>query len=117
MKSELIELPFLNRNCLTVIPKQPLYDWLNYIDETNTFTLETTKDFNTYLIKSNTMEEDIPKVLKKYYMRIFENELFEYWTDGNDWPQKRTLKLFQEWFTINFSALVYDFEKDFLRHR
>ena len=55
--------------------------------------------------------DDAGKVIKKYYKQIFQNELFQMWTDEKDWPKNITLKLFYEWFSIEVSDFVYDLSK------
>lgn len=33
------------------------------------------------------------------------------WTDENDWPQKFTYKLFNDWFSVEIAGFVYDLSK------
>ena len=61
------------------------------------------------LFDSGFIDADV--VIKKYYKEIFETELFQMWTDENDWPPKITLKLFHEWFSVEISGWVYDLDK------
>jgi hypothetical protein len=44
--------------------------------------------------------EAIEKWLQRNFDRIFQNELNDWHTDEKDWPQKRTFKIFLEWFGI-----------------
>ncbi len=38
-------------------------------------------------------------------------ELTEYHEIKKEWPQKRSYKMFRQWFQINVSTIVYDLEK------
>jgi len=64
---------------------------------------------STYLVTESTGDAD--KLLRKYYKEIFENELFQMWTDENDWPQKISYELFNEWFSVEIAGFVYDLPK------
>ena len=44
----------------------------------------------------------------KNYKQLFEEELEGQWTDENDWPEKISFKLFNEWFSYEISDLVVD---------
>ena len=44
----------------------------------------------------------------KNYKQLFEEELEGQWTDENDWPEKRSFKLFNDWFSYEISDLVVD---------
>lgn len=66
------------------------------------------KSATTYLVPDFKDNADV--VIKKNYKEIFETELFQVWTDENDWPPKITLKLFHEWFSVEISGWVYDLD-------
>ena len=39
---------------------------------------------------------------------IFENELKNIYTDETLWPSDRTLKMFKEWFDVEYHSPVFD---------
>lgn len=49
-----------------------------------------------------------PELLSDYFERIFDAELSGWWVDQKDWPQPRTVELFQEWFDVGFHSMVED---------
>ena len=56
----------------------------------------------TYLMPD--FRDNADGVIKKYYKEIFETELFQMWTDENDWPSEINLKLFHDWFSVEISG-------------
>ncbi|MBK8711870.1 MAG: hypothetical protein IPL97_08370 [Niastella sp.] len=99
----------INRNAIVVKPKQPLFDWINsiYPDEP----VNATDEGIVYLIKEKHSNEAIEKWLKKNFDNIFQNELNNWHTDEKDWVQKRTYKLFTEWFDIEIHSMILDLEE------
>lgn len=96
---------FVDRFAIIIKPRQPFLDWCSKL-------FPEEEDFNatnTYLISDDI--NDIDSWLKKEYEKIFVAEL-EAWTHiEKEWPQKRNYKMFEEWFSIDQSTLVYDLEK------
>ena len=50
----------------------------------------------------------VEEVLKKHYAIIFEQELVEWHLVEKDWPQKRDLKTFKDWFEVEAHSMVLD---------
>ena len=44
--------------------------------------------------------------LKRNFDYIFIEQLDQWATDENEWPQNRTLKMFKEWFEYNKNTMV-----------
>lgn len=109
----MIQVQIINRGSVTIIPKKPFYDWGNNIfqDDTSGMSVETTFEYNSYLLKEDDVFATPDKKLKKYWKYIFENELFGICTDDGEWPPKLTWKLFTEWFDFRFSSMVFDLDK------
>jgi len=42
------------------------------------------------------------------YKQLFENEFEDWYTDETLWPQKRTRKLFNEWFEVECHSVLID---------
>lgn len=72
--------------------------------------LDDIKETRTYLISEDI--EDIDKWLAKKFDKQFIFELESWHTTKKEWPQKRNYKMFKEWFKIDISRLIYDFEKN-----
>ncbi len=55
---------------------------------------------------------DIDEWLKKKFDKIFTFEL-DLWVDNKkEWPQKGNFKMFKEWFRVDISTMIYDFERN-----
>ena len=102
-------LPMVNRGVITVIPQKPFYHWINYLDPEHPIGADDFKEYNSYLVTDNII--DPLKVLKKHYKIIFESELLGMWIDDSDWPQRRSFKVFNEWFECKVSSVTFDLGK------
>lgn len=96
---------YINRTAIIVKPLQPFLDWCFnlYPNEIDEF-----KETRTYLISEEI--EDVEVWLKKKFDKVFMFELESWHFNKKEWPQKRNYKMFQEWFQIDISTMVYDFE-------
>jgi len=108
-----LDFPIVNRSVLILRFKQPYADWANKIDasegEKTVSTLETlNSDLNSYLIPEIFDYMDLELFIEKYWIILFELQLAGWTTDKKLWPQKRTLKIFNEWFEWQCGSLVMD---------
>jgi hypothetical protein len=108
----------VNRSLLVVKPKRPFLEWARKVDERGT---EVTLDFlredcNAYLIPEYEFDEDQDEILTWCFEDIFAEELFSWSTDEADWPPHRTLKMFKEWFDLEFHSMVHDVDDAPLEH-
>ncbi len=97
----------INRYAIIIKPKQPFIDWINKFETENIIT--ELKETNVYLVDDEI--DDLEKWLKKNYSDFFELELVEWNTNKKEWPQKRTFKMFNEWFNADISTFIYDLER------
>lgn len=106
----------LNRGVVMLRYRQPFLDWLNSIDPAqNNLTLEgmNNMDGEVFLIPDNSTEpieacEDYVQWVEMRW-RIFFEHMLGYWlADEALWPKKLTLKMFREWFTIEYRSMVWD---------
>lgn len=114
----------VNRGSVILKPKQPVIDWLNSVDATlgakglNNFDpLDEHGDI--FLIPdSEDIETRDEAVIwsEKHWRGFFEFELGQWILDETLWPQKLTLKLFREWFEIEYRSMVWDLGKRPLQH-
>lgn len=96
----------INRSAITINYNKPFVDWSNALTPELPMSEKMLGESTTYLVKGDF--DNSEKCIKKYFKKIFEEELEGQWTDENDWPQNRTFKLFNEWFTYEISDLVID---------
>jgi len=99
----------LNRSAITISDKKPFVEWNNNLTPDLTIDENMLGESKTYL--TNELFDDAEKLLKKYYKEIFEIELEGMWIDENDWPKKRSFKLFNEWFNYEVSDFVIDLSR------
>ncbi|MFB9057713.1 hypothetical protein ACFFU9_13275 [Mariniflexile ostreae] len=99
---------YIDRNAIVLKAKQPFFNWLNglYPNEAQHSYL----DFSTNVYLVGDEEDDLEKWLKKKFDKLFIKELNQWHTNKKDWPQKRTFKMFKEWFEVNLSDMVYDLQ-------
>lgn len=96
----------LNRNSILIKAKKPFYDWINFVDPE--FPVIPDDEGTIYLIKELQTKAKIENWLKKNFDQIFRNELNDFHTDEQDWPQTRTFKVFKEWFSYEISSMIVD---------
>ena len=99
---------YIDRVSLFVKAKQPFLEWRDkvYANEYVYRDYEPT----VYLISDD--NSDIEKWLKKNYNEIFMRELERWNENEKTWPQKRSFKMFKQWFSIDFGTMVYDLEEE-----
>ncbi|OWP78445.1 hypothetical protein [Flavobacterium oreochromis] len=103
-------MEILDRSAIIIKPKQPYFDWVKSLDqETSAMEISMLEKPRTYLTDSVLKDEE--KHLKKYFKQVFEEELESVLTNQEDWPQKRDIKTFYEWFDVEISDWVQDLSK------
>jgi hypothetical protein len=101
----------INRNAIVVRPKKPFFAWLKAIfpdDEE----MQDKPENNIYLIHEMDSNEEIREMLSFNFDDIFTNELNDWCTDEEFWPQNRTYKMFSDWFDAEICSMVLDMEDD-----
>ena len=96
----------INRNAVAVKAKKPFYDWINYVDPD--YPVVDNDEGTIYLVKELDTKAKLENWLKKHFDEIFTNELNNYHTNQPEWPQKRTYKVFKEWFSVDICSMVVD---------
>lgn len=97
---------YINRQAIILKPKQPFIDWCVSFCEDE---LEDIKETRTYLLDEDI--DDIEQWLRKKYDKLFKFELETFQFNKKEWPQRRNYKMFKEWFWVDFSTMIFDFEK------
>jgi len=57
---------------------------------------------------SETDGENYEKWIELNFKELFESELEGWYTDETLWPQKRTKKIFDEWFDVECHSVLID---------
>ena len=96
---------YINRSAIIIKPLQPFIDWCSNLYPED---LDDIKETRTYLISEDI--EDIDFWLTKKFDNLFSFELNSWHTNKKEWPQKRNYKMFKEWFEIDISTMIFDFE-------
>lgn len=98
---------YINRSAIILKPLKPFADWLFnlYPEDGYPVFIEN----NIYLV--NDEIDDLEYWLKKKFDKFFMLELEDWHTGKKEWPQKRTYKMFKQWFQVEFSTMVYDTER------
>ena len=97
---------FINRSSITLTAREPFIEWIAALDPNGHY---DQKAVTTYLVSEEI--QDLELWLKKKYDKLFILELEAWSTNKKAWPQKRSHKMFTEWFTSSTTELVYDLVK------
>jgi len=104
----------INRNLVVLLPRQPALDWILSVDSNPLdFTLAQIRhDQDAFLIPHFDEPEESARWIQGRWKMFFERFLMEWYTEESWWPQKRTLKMFNEWFEIQQHSMVWDLSVD-----
>ncbi len=101
----------LNRAALIVRPGAPFIAWAKSLDDSGALPDPTTEQ-TVYLVDgfdhSLGAAENEAAILESAYEEVFARELFLWHTVEGDWPKKRTLAMFKQWFSIEIHSSVDD---------
>lgn len=100
------EQGYINRHAIVIKPRKPYFDWVASIDDL--FMEYEANEVSIYLVAEEI--DDLEQWLKRNYAKFFAFELANEFTDKKLWPQKRTFKMFQQWFVVEISTMIYDLE-------
>lgn len=107
----------LNRDMVMLCYKQPFLDWANAADPNpRALTLEEVNDdgeiflvpADDSLVDPVETAEDAVRWVEKRRRMFFDHMLGDWLTDESLGPQKRTLKMFREWFFVEYRSMVWD---------
>jgi len=102
-------MDMINRSILIVKAKQPFQLWLQSLPDPADLTLQQiNRDNAAYLLPEYDDDGDRGKLLRRYFGLIFEEQLASWWRDETDWPVKRDLMTFTQWFDVEFHSVVLD---------
>lgn len=106
----------VNRHLVILLHKQPFLDWLLSADPNplKQITLaELRGDNEAFLIPDDVADgtKDAVKWVEQRWRMFFEHILNGWLTDECLWPQKMSLKMFREWFDVDYQSMVWDLGK------
>jgi hypothetical protein len=105
----------VNRGLIIALAKEPFREWLLSLPDPCDVSLEKlNEDATAYLIPEYEDYKEMEKILKKLFDLIFADQLADWWTKEDDWPQKRDLRTFRKWFDLRFHSVVEDLVDDIL---
>ncbi len=96
---------------IILLPKQPVLDWIKRVDPNPpNVTLEQIRlEQNAFLVPDTLDgQQDAEKWVQKRWQVFFESFLDEWYTVESWWPQKRTYKMFKDWFEVQYHSMVWD---------
>jgi hypothetical protein len=99
----------IDRNATLVRPKQPYIDWANKVFDDGD-KINGKDECNIYLVHAMANLDQVMEWLKDHFEEIFVNELNDWCTDEERWPQARTYALFASWFEVEVHSMVLDLE-------
>lgn len=108
MPKNLETLEMVKRSSMFLLPKQPFIDWVNatYPDD-KPIVLEGYEG-DVFLLPDFEEVKQMESWLKRNFDYIFTEQLDQWYTDEEGWPQNRTLKMFKEWFEYRMNTMVWD---------
>lgn len=99
----------INRSILIVRAKQPFIQWLQSLPDPANVTIEQVNQDNaSYLLPAYETDDERKTILRRYFDLIFGEQLAGWWQDETAWPSRRGLKMFMEWFDVEFHSVVLD---------
>jgi hypothetical protein len=103
----------VRRSAMVLKPKKLFYNWLISIDPDDE---QEEMDFESevYLLPYFEEVKKMEAWLMKKFDLIFSDQLNNWYIDEELWPQKRTFKMFKEWFDYSLHTMIWDTEESFI---
>lgn len=106
-------MKIVNRGFISVTPKKAFFDWANTFEDDIQFQSDDILEPTIYLIEEDFIEEG--PIIERNFKGIFANELNMVTDIMEDWPEKRTMDVFNEWFEYEIGLSVFDCQSSDLR--
>jgi len=110
----------VNRRLIVLLPKQPVSDWLISVEPeaASLFALaKIREDQDGYLVPESIKDiEGARRWVQRRWEMLFAHFLNDWYTDRAVWPQKRSLKIFKEWFDVEFHSMLWDMADEPIDH-
>lgn len=99
----------INRSVGILKPKAPFYEWLESLpDPTSIDPTEYEEHTSIFLLPAYEMLDEREEIEKQFFDLMFENALNDWWLDESDWPEKRDLEMFHNWFDLQILDGITD---------
>ncbi len=99
---------YINRYAIIIKPKSPFFDWINKVEPEDP--IFESSESNIYLVSEEI--DDLKGWLKRNYNKFFMFELENEILEKKNWPQNRNFKMFNQWFDVEISTMIYDLENN-----
>ncbi len=112
----------INRAAVLLRCKAPVLEWIQGVTPAShagdLSLAELNRERTVYLISDREADTDdsLRRWIKKRYRLLFEEELASWCTDEALWPEKLSLRLFDEWFEVECHTIVEDLESGSIRN-
>jgi hypothetical protein len=111
----------INRGLIVLIPKQPVLDWIMQVDPNPPLGLtleELSQEQDAFLVSQRAVAtvEDAQRWVYRRWKMFFERYLDEWYTEESWWPKNRSLKMFKQWFDIQYQSMVWDLSDEMIEH-
>ena len=103
----------IDRNAIVIRPKKPFFDWVNSVfpDDEPVNEKDGKDENNIYLVREMDSNEHILRWIQLNFEMIFVNELNDWYAKEAKWPERRTYKMFSEWFDVEICSMILDLEE------
>ena len=101
----------VNRSAVILRYKEPFIKWVNEADpyvENPGIDLESTNEDCTVFLITEEDGENLEKWISLNFEALFESELEDWYTDESLWPEDRSRKVFDEWFSFECHSMIID---------
>ena len=108
-KYELDMYPMVkNRSVVNIYPTKLYVDWLNYVtNDGMNYSIDKLEPIS-FLIKDFETRKQFDKWLESNFKLLFDIRLSYSCTDKSQWPENRTLAVFNSWFDLIHCDLILD---------
>ena len=103
----------LKRSAIVLTPQQPFFEWL-LLHDPETVIDDEMREGEIYLLPDYETKTAMENWLKKNFDELFEEQLHNWYVDETMWPQNRTFRMFNEWFSHSLHTMIFDTQKGFI---
>jgi len=104
-------LRIINRTAVIIKPKKLFVEWLNTLpttDEKVSLKEVREDECDVFLIPDFTFIEQSRRYVDGIYKTIFAIQLENWYLDKKLWPKRRSLRMFHDWFDVEYHSVMFD---------
>ena len=101
----------VNRGAVILRYKAPFIQWINEVDpleDSSKITMSNANQERTVYLVTDADAENVKDWICENHVSLFEDELYEWYTDEALWPKNRDYKTFNEWLEVECHSVVLD---------